>query len=79
MPWDFKDVLAQIAPRPIFVNAPLRDANFDHTGVDDAVRDSAHRSITVEHPDCEHDFPPAIRQKAYAWLGSPAVVLERRV
>jgi acetyl esterase/lipase len=79
MPWDFKDVLAQIAPRPIFVNAPLRDANFDHTGVDDAVRDSTHRSITVEHPDCEHDFPPAIRQKAYAWLGSPAVVLERRV
>ena len=68
MPFDFKDVLAAIAPRPVFVNAPLRDANFDASGVDDAVRDSGHPKIRVEHPDCEHDFPPEIRQAAYAWL-----------
>ena len=68
MPFDFKDVLAAIAPRPVFVNAPLRDANFDASGVDDAVRDSKHPKIRVEHPDCEHDFPPEIRQAAYAWL-----------
>ena len=68
MPFDFKDVLAAIAPRPVFVNAPLRDANFDASGVDDAVRDAKHPKIRVEHPDCEHDFPPEIRQAAYAWL-----------
>ncbi|WP_080508122.1 alpha/beta hydrolase [Bryobacter aggregatus] len=68
MPFDFKDVLAEISPRPIFVNAPLHDANFDALGVDDAVRDSKHPGIQVEHPDCEHDFPPAVRQQAYAWL-----------
>ena len=70
MPFDFKDVLAAIGPRPVFVNAPLRDANFDASGVDDAVRDSRHPKIRVEHPDCEHDFPPEIRQMAYAWLDS---------
>lgn len=70
MPFDFKDVLAAIGPRPVFVNAPLRDANFDASGVDDAVRDSLHRKIRVEHPDCEHDFPPEIRQLAYGWLDS---------
>ena len=68
MPFDFKDILATISPRPIFVNAPLHDANFDPTGVDDAIRDSAHKQIHLEHPNCEHDFPPEIRQQAYAWL-----------
>ena len=74
MPFDFKDVLAQIGPRRIFVNAPLRDANFDASGVDDAIRDSKHSRITVEHPDCEHDFPPEVRLRAWAWLDAPAVV-----
>ncbi len=68
MPFDFKDVLAAISPRPIFVNAPLHDANFDASGVDDAVQESKHPKITVEHPDCEHDFPPEQRQRAYGWL-----------
>lgn len=68
MPFDFKDILATISSRPIFVNAPLHDANFDASGVDDAVRDSKHPKITVEHPDCEHDFPPEVRLRAYAWL-----------
>lgn len=68
MPFDFSDVLGLIAPRPVFVNAPLRDANFDASGVDDAVRESKHAGIRVEHPDCEHDFPPEIRQMSYAWL-----------
>ncbi len=68
MPFDFHDILGQIAPRPIFVNAPLHDANFEVSGVDDAIRQSRHPAIHVEHPDCEHDFPPDVRQIAYAWL-----------
>lgn len=74
MPFDFKDVLAAIAPRPVFVNAPVRDANFEVSGVDDAVRDSKHPAIHVEHPECEHDFPPEVRQRAYRWLDAPAVI-----
>ena len=72
MPWDLPDVLAAIAPRPIFVNAPLHDDNFDASGVDDCVRAVADRfpagSLVVVHPDCAHDFPPEIREQAYRFL-----------
>lgn len=68
MPFEFRDVLALIAPRPIFVNAPRRDDNFDAQGVDEAVAESRHPAIRVEHPDAGHAFPPEIRQMAYAWL-----------
>lgn len=73
MPFDFTDVLAAIAPRPLFINAPLRDANFEVTGVDDCVtavraRYSDPRRLVVEHPDCAHDFPPEVRRRAYEFL-----------
>jgi dienelactone hydrolase len=68
MPFDFSDILGLISPRPIFVNAPLHDANFDSTGVDDCIRLSRHPAIQLEHPDCQHDFPPEVRLAAYAWL-----------
>ncbi len=28
----------------------------------------AAESFQVLYPDCEHDFPPEMREKAYAWL-----------
>jgi pimeloyl-ACP methyl ester carboxylesterase len=71
MPFDFPDVLAAIAPRPVFINAPLRDANFDSSGVDDcvlAVKGLYGERLIVVHPACEHDFPPEIRAQAYAFL-----------
>lgn len=77
MPFEFADVLAAIATRPVFVNAPLHDENFNVTGVDDAVREAhglAQRlygrdaRIVVEHPDCAHDFPPDVRERAYEFL-----------
>ncbi len=66
MPFDFSDVLKAIAPRPVFVNAPLRDGNFDPQGVDESA--SGHRHVIVRHPDAAHDFPPAIREEAYSFL-----------
>lgn len=66
MPFDFADVLEAIAPRPLFVNAPLRDDNFDHRGVGEAAAGRSH--IIVRHPDAAHDFPPAIREEAYSFL-----------
>ncbi len=72
MPFDFTDVLALIAPRPVFVNAPLGDGNFDVRGVReclDAVRRHFPRGrLAAEFPDCGHDFPPEVRQRAWAFL-----------
>lgn len=76
MPFDFPEVLAAIAPRPVYVNAPLHDSNFEVKGVQkciDAARpvyalwDAAER-LVVEYPDCGHDFPDEVRQRVYAWL-----------
>ncbi|MCC6341227.1 MAG: alpha/beta fold hydrolase [Bryobacterales bacterium] len=77
MPFDFPDVLSVIAPRPIFINAPTSDSNFDMSGVDDCVNAArkvyegvyhAGRSIVVEHPESAHDFPPDVRGRAYEFL-----------
>jgi predicted dienelactone hydrolase len=76
MPFDFTEVLATLAPRPVFINAPLRDANFDVQGVDECVDAAkpvyallhAKNMLVVVHPDCEHDFPPDVREAAYAFI-----------
>jgi dienelactone hydrolase len=76
IPFDFHELLAALAPRGVFVNAPLRDANFRWRSVDRVVAAArpVHRllgsegDLVVEHPDCEHDFPVAQRELAYAWM-----------
>jgi dienelactone hydrolase len=77
MPFDFSDVLAALAPRPVFVNAPTRDSNFDLSGVNqclDAARAvytrifSAGDRLVAVHPDAAHSFPPAARQEAYEFM-----------
>ncbi|MEO8269024.1 MAG: alpha/beta fold hydrolase, partial [Aureliella sp.] len=76
MPFDFPEVLAAIAPRPLFINAPLRDDNFAVAGVrkcEAALRpllDLLGKSTATQfvYPDEQHDFPDAIRAEAYAWL-----------
>ncbi len=76
MPFDFPEVLAAIAPRPLFVNAPLRDSNFAVEGVrkcEAAVRPllellGKSPATSFVYPDEEHDFPDAIRHDAYVWL-----------
>lgn len=73
MPFDFSDILEAIAPRPVFVNAPLHDDNFDHTGVKEAVdaaRRAASARIIVRHPDAGHDFPDELREEAYRFLAA---------
>jgi hypothetical protein len=77
MPFDFTEVLAALAPRPVFINAPMGDDNFDVSGVDDCVKAAlpvyreiykAGRNLRVSHPSCAHDFPPEIREGAYKFL-----------
>jgi hypothetical protein len=72
-PFDFHEVLAAIAPRTIFVNAPIGDSNFSWKSVDRVVEGAmpvfkmykADRNITVEHPDEGHVFSDAMRERAY--------------
>jgi esterase/lipase len=76
MPFDFHEVLAAIAPRPIYVNAPLHDANFDVDGVKKCITAAqpvfdlleAKNQLVVEYPDAAHDFPDEVRQRVYQWL-----------
>ena len=77
MPFDFPEILAALAPRPLFICAPLRDANFDVTGVVDCVRAAdpvyalyrAGDRLLAQYPEAEHDFPEATREAAYTFLG----------
>jgi len=76
VPWDYYELIAALAPRHLFINAPLRDANFRHDSVDRIVtaaepvyrlHDAGGR-IIVRHPDSDHDFPDAERFEAYALI-----------
>lgn len=76
MPFDFHEVLAAIAPRPVFVCAPQRDGNFELAGVKEVVGEAgkvytllgAPGNLRAEHPDAGHEFPEAVRRAAYDWL-----------
>ena len=76
MPFDFTEILGAIAPRPVFINAPLRDANFDVSGVQDCVAAAspvyellgAKDALRPVYPDGAHDFPPEVRKQAYDFL-----------
>ena len=76
VPFDFTEVLAAIAPRPVFINAPTRDDNFELSGVQDCVVAArpvyalfgAAGGLVLETPDAGHTFPPATRSHAYEWL-----------
>lgn len=76
MPFDFTEILAALAPRPLFISAPIDDANFEVSGVYDcleaarpvyALFDASDR-LAARHPDCAHDFPSEIRELAYDFL-----------
>jgi hypothetical protein len=71
-------VLAALAPRAVFVNAPLHDApDFEVSGVRDCFTAAipvyrevfqAEDRLAVRYPDAGHAFPAAERQAAYAFL-----------
>ena len=73
IPFDFHDMIAALAPRPCFISAPLGDSNFRWRSVDSVVETArvvydlygAGEALQVVHPDCDHDFPNAVRQRAY--------------
>jgi dienelactone hydrolase len=78
IPFDFHEMVAALAPRPFFVNAPMGDKNFQWQSVDRILSSAknvynvygADNKIHVEHPECPHDFPEEIRNKAYAFINA---------
>lgn len=76
LPFDFPEVLSAIAPRALFVNAPLHDDNFRWRSVDRVVESvraqysaaGASDRLVVHHPDSKHRFPPEERQAAYEFM-----------
>ncbi len=81
VPFDFPELLAALAPRSIFINAPLHDENFAVEGVrtcTEAARTIFNligndSDLVTLHPDAAHDFPPAQREAAYAFLNQRLV------
>lgn len=78
VPFDFPELIAALAPRPFFTNSPLRDDNFDVTGVRETMDAARHvyrvfdaeDRLAAVYPDAAHDFPEAQRRQAYDFLGS---------
>ena len=76
MPFDFTGILGAIAPRALFINAPLKDSNFEVSGVYDCVNAArpvykllkATDMLIMINPDAQHDFPPEVREAAYKFL-----------
>jgi hypothetical protein len=76
IPFDFPEMLGVLAPRPLFVNAPLHDSNFRWQSVDRCAEAAMpvyqlldnEDGLVVRHPDCDHDFPDQIREEAYATI-----------
>jgi hypothetical protein len=78
IPYDFPELLGALAPRPLFVNAPLHDSNFRWKSVDVCAKAARpvygllgdEKHLTIRHPDSDHNFPDDMREEAYATIDS---------
>lgn len=74
IPFDFAELVGALAPRVCFISAPTRDTNFRWESVARIAAAArpvyalhgAASHLIVEHPDADHDFPPPMREQAYA-------------
>lgn len=73
IPFDFHELIGALSPRHVFIIAPTKDSNFRMDSVDRIVAaarpiyrlNGQENRLRVEHPDCNHDFPPEMREAAY--------------
>lgn len=76
VPFDFPEIVAAFAPRPFLASSPIGDGNFEVSGVRDTIAAAQPiyalygkaDHLQANYPDCGHDFPPAVREVAYAFL-----------
>jgi dipeptidyl aminopeptidase/acylaminoacyl peptidase len=73
IPFDFHEMIGALAPRHVLIVAPKKDSNFRVDSVERIVKAAkpvyklyGHEGrLMAEHPDCGHDFPDDMREKAY--------------
>jgi len=73
IPFDFHEMIGALAPRHVLIVAPTKDSNFRAESVDRIVAAARpvfalygkEGNLQLEHPDCGHDFPPAMREMGY--------------
>jgi len=76
LPFDFPEVLAAIAPRHLYVHAPLSDSNFRVESARRCVRAAeavyrlldAEKNIVAVYPPGRHGFPREARESAYLFI-----------
>ena len=76
VPFDFPEIVASFVPRPFLASSPLRDGNFEVSGVRDTIVSAKPiyqlfgwpKHLQANYPDCGHDFPPDVRKLAYEFL-----------
>jgi dienelactone hydrolase len=76
MPFDFDDVLLAICPRAVFAMSPLKDSNFEVSGVYDVMNKvrpvyeklGIGEKLKAVHPDAGHEWPEAERTSAYEFI-----------
>ena len=77
IPFDFHEMIGALAPRRVFINAPLGDSNFRWESVDRIAAAALPvfrlygkpENLRVEHPDCDHDFPESMRPVGVSYIG----------
>lgn len=76
VPFDFPELLASLAYRPIFISAPKKDEIFDYLGAKQCIEFSIEvnrnsdqtKRIKYTTPNSNHDFPKYVRKSAYKFL-----------
>ncbi|MEX1136740.1 MAG: prolyl oligopeptidase family serine peptidase [Balneolales bacterium] len=76
IPFDFHEMLAVLATRACFVNAPMGDLNFKWKSAASVVNAAMQiynlygvpERLRIEHPDAGHSFPDQQREQAYHFL-----------
>jgi hypothetical protein len=76
IPFDFHELIGALAPRVCQISAPVRDSNFNWQSVDAIAAAAAQvyrlygvpRNLQITHPESEHDFTDAARERAYQLL-----------
>jgi len=87
IPFDFTEVLAALAPRAVFINAPLHDEpDFEVSGVRDCIDaalpvyekifDKKDR-LEISYPDAGHSFPLKERITAYDFFDRNLIGLKK--
>ena len=78
IPFDFHELVGALAPRGLYVSAPVGDSNFRWQSVQRIIESAkpvyslyeVPSSLVVRHPNCGHDFPVENRREAYAFIAA---------